>query len=433
LADTFRARLALGDNVVRRNRAEFALIGVLAVLAFLVRWAGRHEFTPDMRIFYVWYGKLDAAGGFAGLKLEIGNYNAPFLYLLAVLTYLPGSVILKIKAVWFVFDALLIFFTYKIATVRWPGWKVPALAAMAMAFLPTVVINSSFYGQCDAIWGAFALGGVWQFLKGRDWWGVALFTVALAFKPQAIFIYPLVLLLLLGGKARWRSLLIAPVVYVLLDVPAFIAGRGVWELLTLYNPSRQSTIVSQLTASAPSLWAFVPVTTRLESLRSLGYVFTAIVCIGVIYPLIAARAELHAKRIVTAAAFFSLVVPFILPGMHERYFYLADVMTLVLAFFRPRLWYAAILVELASLLSYLPFLFIKTQHGPMVPLMVMATMNFAALLAIGYALVGDLRVSPPAVASQAAPEQPEPEPEPKSETVVSRPAESRELLPAHTA
>jgi hypothetical protein len=212
------------------------------------------------------------------------------------------------------------------------------------------------------------------------------------------------------------------VVYVLLDVPAFIAGRGVVELLTLYDPSRQASIVSQLTASAPSLWAFVPVTTRLDSLKSLGYIFAAIVCIGMIYTLIAGRAELHAKRIVTAAAFFSLAVPFILPGMHERYFYLADVMTLVLAFFRPRLWFTAILVELASLLSYLPFLFIKTQHGPMVPLPLLATMNFAALLALGYALVGDLRVSRPAVA-----------PEPEPETPVSRPAESRELLPAHPA
>lgn len=381
---------------MRRNRAEFALIGMLAILAFLVRWTGRHEVTPDMRTFYSWYARLDAAGGWSGLKLEIGNYNAPFLYLLAVLTYLPGSVLMKVKAVWFVFDVLLVFFTYKIVALRRPGWKVPALAAMAMAFLPTVVINSSFYGQCDAIWGGLALGGVWQLLRGRDWWGVALFAVALAFKPQAVFIYPLLLLLLLGGKLRRRSLLIAPVIYVLLDVPAFLAGRGVVELLTLYNPSRQAKYVPALTSNAASLWAFVPVTTRLDTLKTLGYLFAAVLVLGVIYTLIAARAELDAPRIVTAAAFFALVVPFVLPGMHERYFYLADVLTLVLAFYRPRLWFAALLVESASLLTYLPFLFWQMPHGPLVPLRVPATMMFAAAVAIGYSLVGDLRVSRPA-------------------------------------
>ncbi|MDT5039362.1 MAG: hypothetical protein QOE51_347, partial [Actinoplanes sp.] len=117
----------MGETVVRRNKAEFALLAVLAGLALLVRYAGRWEFTPDMRIFYVWYSKLDAAGGFPGLKQEIGNYNAPFLYLLATLTYLPGAVILKIKATWLLFDALLVFFTFKITALRWRGWKVPAL------------------------------------------------------------------------------------------------------------------------------------------------------------------------------------------------------------------------------------------------------------------------------------------------------------------
>jgi hypothetical protein len=101
------------------------------------------------------------------------------------------------------------------------------------------------------------------------------------------------------------------------------------------------------------------------------------------------------------------------------------VMTLVLAFFRPRLWFTAILVELASLLSYLPFLFNKTQHGPMVPLQLLATMDFVALVAIVYALVGDLRVDHQLEAADR--------PAPASPVEISRPAESRELLPAHPA
>jgi Gpi18-like mannosyltransferase len=374
-------------------KAELLLIGVLVVLALLVRWTGRHEVTADMRIFYVWYDKLAAGGGVRGLSKEIGNYNAPFLYLLAILTYLPGSVLIKIKLTWFLFDVLLVYFTYRIVALRWAGWRIPTLAALVMAFLPTVVINSSFYGQCDAIWGAFALGGLYQLLRGRQWWGVALFTVALAFKPQAIFIFPLLALLALAGLLRWRTLLAVPLVYLVLDLPAIFAGRNPVELLTLYSPSRQAIHVPALTSNAASMYAFMPVTTRLDTLKTLGYVFAAIFVVGVLYTLIASRVRLSPERIVTAAALFVILVPFLLPGMHERYFFLADVLTVVLAFYRPRLWFVPLIVQAASLLSYLPFLFWDTPHGPLVGLKILATMMLAALLITGYALLHDLRSS----------------------------------------
>ncbi|MEU7902034.1 hypothetical protein [Actinoplanes sp. NPDC049118] len=401
---------------------EWILIAVLAALAVAIRWVGRHELTPDMRIFFVWYAKLDAAGGWSGLSREIGNYNAPFLYLLATLTLLPGSTLLKIKLTWAVFDVLLVYFGYRIVALRYAGWRIPTLAALVLAFLPTVVINSSFYGQCDAIWAAFALGGVYHLLRGRQWWGVGLFAVALAFKPQAIFVFPLLALLLAAGRLRLRSLLIAPVVYVVLDLPAIIAGRDAVELLTLYSPARQSAYVPELTSSAASVYAFLPVTSRLDSLRTLGYLFAAALVVGVIYTLIASRVELDETRIVSAATFFVILVPFLLPGMHERYFFLADVMTVVLAFYRPRLWLVPVLVQAASLLSYLPFLFSEAPHGPFVPLPVLATMMLAALLISGHALLGDLRPRPAA-----------PPPAPAPELVISRRAGRRGPLPARRA
>ncbi|BFU42956.1 hypothetical protein [Krasilnikovia sp. MM14-A1004] len=386
---------------VRRLRAvppaELLLIAILAALALAVRLVGRHEFTPDMRIFAVWYGKLQAAGGLRGLGEPIGNYNAPFLYLLALLTYVPGPLVLKAKALWLVFDALLVFFTYRIVALRHPGWRIPLLAAFVMAFLPTVVINSSFYGQCDAIWGAFGLGGVYYLLRGKPWWGVSLCAVALAFKPQASFLFPLLGLLALAGRLPWRTLLAVPAVLVLLDLPAMLMGRSPVDLLTLYSPARQASWVSALTSSAASVYAFVPVTTRLDAVRALGDVFAAVVVTGVCWILVATRARLDAARIVTAAAFFAMVVPWLLPGMHERYFYLADVLTVVLAFYRPRLWFVPLLVQVASLLSYLPFLFVDTRHGPFVDLRVLAALMFAALLVTGYALLADVRTAPPLV------------------------------------
>jgi Gpi18-like mannosyltransferase len=53
---------------------------------------------------------------------------------------------------------------------------------------------------------------------------------------------------------------------------------------------------------------------------------------------------------------FALAIPFLLPEMHERYFYLADVLSIIYAFYFPRYFYVAVIMQLCSLLSYAPYL-----------------------------------------------------------------------------
>lgn len=79
---------------------------------------------------------------------------------------IPGPVILKIKVVFIAFDVLLAFFTDKTVGLRRPG-RTAVAAALVMALLPTVVVNASLYGQMDAMWASFALGGVYLPARGR--------------------------------------------------------------------------------------------------------------------------------------------------------------------------------------------------------------------------------------------------------------------------
>jgi hypothetical protein len=48
-------------------------------------------------------------------------------------------------------------------------------------------------------------------------------------------------------------------------------------------------------------------------------------------------------------------MPYVLPNMTGRYFFVADILTVALAFVRPRLWPAAALIQLGSLLAYLTY------------------------------------------------------------------------------
>ena len=60
--------------------------------------------------------------------------------------------------------------------------------------------------------------------------------------------------------------------------------------------------------------------------------------------------------ILTLCLLFAIGIPFFLPHMHERYFYAADILSLILAFSVPLTFPAALLVQFASLLGYHAYL-----------------------------------------------------------------------------
>jgi hypothetical protein len=116
----------------------------------------------------------------------------------------------------------------------------------------------------------------------------------------------------------------------------------------------------------------------------MGYAFTGALVLGVCYALIHRKVDLLA-----VAAFFAVLVPYTLPGMHERYFYLGDVLTVVLACYRHRLWYVAVMVQVASLGAYTPPLFGWFHDGPSVLMMALALVMGAAVLILGHAVMTD--------------------------------------------
>ncbi len=109
-------------------------------------------------------------GGFAALKTNFANYNEPYLYLLATLTYLPVPELAGIKAMSVVFDFVLAFVAYRIVNLRYPSRWWPILTGAIVLFLPTVVLNSSMRGQADAMYAALGIDGVYFLLRRRPGW-----------------------------------------------------------------------------------------------------------------------------------------------------------------------------------------------------------------------------------------------------------------------
>ena len=52
-----------------------------------------------------------------------------------------------------------------------------------------------------------------------------------------------------------------------------------------------------------------------------------------------------------------VIMPYFLPKMHDRYFFAADVISIIFAFYFPRYFFVSIIVGMVSFFSYFPFLF----------------------------------------------------------------------------
>ncbi|MFB6891640.1 glycosyltransferase 87 family protein [Kitasatospora sp. NPDC056327] len=408
-----------------------ALAGVTAVsTALLVRFLLLKYESADWYYFLgPWYRYISDNGGFGALgDTAFSDYNVPYLYFMAALTYLPVPGLTGIKYVSVVFDLILAAYTYRIVALRWRHrpWR-PFAAAVIVLFLPTVVTNSGWWGQADGVFTAFLVGGVYYVLRERPWWACSFFGVALAFKLQAVFLFPLLLVLLLTRRIPWRSLLAVPAVYLLLDVPAFLLGSDPWKLLTVYT--RQTGVYQDLTLLAPSVYQFVSVPAGEEApVRRAGVVVAGVLVLALVALAVrsgrragtaegtgtaaasdpaavpgrgtagrrtagrgtAGRAAFTGTQILLLAALFSIAVPFLLPSMHERYFYLADILSVIVAFQLPRqLWYVPVLVQLSSFGSYLKF--IAPDVAPYLSMPAHGVLMLLALMAVLRATVQEFR------------------------------------------
>ena len=81
-------------------------------------------------------------------------------------------------------------------------------------------------------------------------------------------------------------------------------------------------------------------------------------------------------------------MPYILPKMHDRYFFPADVLSIVFAFYWPRYWYVPIVMGTTSLLAYAKFLLggveiVPLSWLPVAPLAFIAVLGREFLLIFG--------------------------------------------------
>ena len=341
-----------------------------------------------------WYDAIVSYGGMPALAYPFSNYTPPYLYLLILTTRLNFlHPLVAIKLVSVIFDFITAFVVFKIMRLHFvKGW-VPFGAALLLLLTPTIFINSALWGQCDIIYTLFLLAFLFFTLQDRPWLAMVCFAVAFSFKLQAIFLLPFILIQILRHKTPWYSLFLVPLVYFVMIIPAWIEGRPLLELLLIYKAQAFEGSYFSLSMNAANPFIFFP-----DTLYNLFVpIGTGIAVLAGVWMALVAfkhhRMITHERLILEATTILTLM-PFLLPRMHERYFFPAAAFMLLLLWYKPRFFWVAALFQLTNFLSYIPFLYMENNQN--YPVMIAVVGNCFVLFEL---LREYLRAEPVAVDS----------------------------------
>jgi Gpi18-like mannosyltransferase len=348
-----------------RPRCDHHLTSWYAVAACVALWVAAaasaglfiHVRNDDLNIFVIpWYERLVAHGQFAALGAQFDDYTPPYLYLLGLATYTGGTLdpaaAIRLINVPFIFFASWII--YRLALRSGRGKRAAGMAALLFAALPETVMNGIVWGQSDIIFTSFVLGFLLLLLEERTWLAALMLSIAFTIKLQTIFIAPLVLALLLLRRLSWWQLICGPIVYVLLVLPAAIAGRPWQELLTIYigqiSDDNTKALLSLNAANPYLLIQRVLPPELFDTAVIVAVVLAVFVGLAMAIAFVI-RPPRTPATILLCATICLLVMPFVLPKMHERYFFLADATAFALAVSRPGAWRVVVLLQLTAVLT----------------------------------------------------------------------------------
>ena len=349
-----------------RNKYLYLLVIVVTLGAFYLRYTLFTYKSIDIRAHLLnWYVYIKKYG-FWAYGHRFSDYTPAYTYLLGLAVILPIKKLYAIKLISVIFDFISALFVYKLVELRYPQRKIiPVLAYSTFLFIPTVVLNSSSWGQCDIIYTAFIIISLYYLITASNYKqnlvSILLFGIACSFKGLGIFLLPVYIITCIKRGISLWSLLIIPFSYAVSLIPALFAGRGVWDLVTLF--SYQINKYDVLAFNAPTIyvflgkwkWLFIPGVVSALIITSVFMIFVLKHIKKITY---------NGGLIIKLSLFFSLLVPFILPRMHERYFFLADVLSVIYAFYFSEYFYIPVFIITVSLLNYMHVLFDAPQANP---------------------------------------------------------------------
>src|ERR1700722_2411271 len=140
-------------------------------------------------------------------------------------------------------------------------------------------------------------------------------------------------------------------------LPAFLPGRRWISLIKVY--AGQAGFMHSLSAHAPNFYMFFQDLLS-EQARSLftygGLLLAGMASLVLLASHFRVRRPLPPVFVILAVILWLGLEPSLLPRMHDRYFFPADMFAFLFACLVPRAWWIAVLFQAGSALAYAPYL-----------------------------------------------------------------------------
>lgn len=373
--DTMRNKL-----ITRIKDLHFIDLGIAIIgigLAILIRLPlldfKSSDFYNSLKPWYLTIHSL----GFSAFKTNFTTYNPPYLYLLYIIarTFPDIDKVLAIKIPSLITDFICAYFVYKIVKLKYPTNSFATLSAFVFLYTPTVILNSAFWGQADVLFTAPLLATLYFLMTKKNTLAFIAFGVSLSFKLQALFLAPLLIGLLLRKKVSWKLFFLIPLVLFIAVIPAWIAGRPLSELIGVYLYQTQQYQLLAMTAATAYTW--IPDTGLTQKYFTFtGVVFAASLSFIFSILIYKSKAKLTNALLLKLALLSVLFVPFFLPKMHDRYFYPADVLSIIFAFYFPEYFFVPVTIIVSSFFAYQSTLFLVIP----IPYALLAAANFIIIV-----------------------------------------------------
>jgi Gpi18-like mannosyltransferase len=380
------------DPFSRVKIQPFLIDAALVFLALLARAPFFHIATRDWTAFLGTYAAAMAEGGFSSLGLH-GPETPPLFKLLLFTVSRAPEPLLAWKLCFMVFEILTAFLGRKLIRETTGSEKKAGLGFVLLLFWPSVIFNASAWGQLDSAHTFFLVLCFWIMMQGErlNPWisnaGLVFLAYGLAFsaKLQSVFFALALARYLFLHKPRWNSYLWFFLPYFLFALPLFAAGRDISNVLGIYA-YQVKLHHEKLSWGCANIYKLFP-SLPFDPVWKYGIVLTALVFLGLAYALWKFRPPFDRVRELRLAFFSCLLMVYLLPKMHERYYYPAEIFLVILTCVRPAHAPLLLLVGIASVLSYTPYLFGRI----ILPVPVLAGIMTAAVAAAALVVLRDLR------------------------------------------
>ncbi len=362
----FKAERALTESILSHIHIYF--FAAVSLIALLIRLYGLNYVGMDMYVFLMpWFNEIKAAGGFAALAHQTGSYPVLYQTFIAAITYLNVPCIYMYKLLSVVFDYLLAFacarFICEVLDKKGINTVFNTVYTLVL-FLPTVVVNSAYWGQCDSIYTYFAVMTLYYLYKDCPKRGFLMLGLGFAFKLQTVFILPFVICLYFA-KRNFTILCFAgaAAVFWLSGIAAYLNGASLLCTLDAYIHVTGETY--WIYNNYPSFWYIF---NNSEAFKNMTMLTALVLCGLGLYTVLTGNKKINtAESYLNTAAWFVWTEVMFLPFMHERYGYITDILLLCLCFIKPKyIKYAALSIVL-SIIAYGPAILSTPEQPQLFP------------------------------------------------------------------